>query len=155
FWSKASSFQFRHIVFDLNAGTNALLQTFAAGQNTDVTLGVDPVNDLLAGVALANPHNIELYDVNALVNGLAAEPRLIDQDFFKSSNVNGNGTGEVAFDLAGGRLFALDTNNGLLALKVVARLFANRSGSNVVLRWTGPSALQGSPVLTGPYTNLT
>jgi len=89
-----------------------------------------------------------------VVNGLAAEPRLIDQDFFKTSNVNGNGTGEVAFDLAGGRLFALDTNNGLLALKVVARLFANRSGSNVVLRWTGPSALQGAALVTGPFATL-
>ena len=43
-------FQTRHIFFDLVNGTNALLQTFATGQNTSDTMGVDPVNDLLAGM---------------------------------------------------------------------------------------------------------
>ena len=117
-------------------------------------MGVDPINDLLAGVALATPDNIELYDVHAVVNGLAAEPNLIDQDFFKTDNVNGNGTGEVAFDVAGGRLFALDTNNGLVASKVVARLFANYGGGSVVYSWTGPSVLQSSSAVEGPYVNV-
>src|SRR5204863_239843 len=77
FWTKSSAYQFRHIFFDLLNGTNALLQTFASGQNTSATMGVDPVNDLLAGMALATPDNVELYDVRAVVNGLATEPTLI------------------------------------------------------------------------------
>src|SRR5262249_14394305 len=131
-----------------------LLQTFASGQNTCATLGVDAVNDLLAGVALATPDNIELYDVHSVINGAAVEPDLIDQDSFKTDNVNGNGTGAVAFDISGGRLFALDSNNGVLATKVVARLFANFSGGTAVFNWTGPSALQSSTNLTGPYADI-
>jgi hypothetical protein len=153
FWTKSSGVQFRHIFFDLVNGTNALLQTFATGQNTSDTMGVDPVNDLLAGMALATPDNVELYDVHAVVNGLAVEPTLIDQDFFKTDNVNGNGTGFVVFDVPGGRLFALDTNNGLLASKVVARI----KGVPVLpltLSWTGPSVLQSSTNVAGPYLDV-
>jgi len=154
FWTKSTGFQFRHIFFDLTAGTNALLQTFATGQNTSTTLGVDPVNDLVAGMALATPDNVELYNVHDVVNGLAVEPTLIDQDFFKTDNVNGNGTGAVSFDLAGGRLFALDSNNGILALKVVARLFQSSSPPNTIYTWTGPSALQSSINVTGTYSDI-
>jgi len=159
FWTKSGGFQFRHIGFDLIASTNGLLQTFAAGQASSISLGIDPVNDLLADIVpnLNNrpiPDSLELYDVHDVVNGNATEPTLIDRDFFKTSNVNGNGTGEAVFDLAGGRLFALDTNNGLLALKVVARLFATRSAGNLNLTWTGPSALQAADVVTGSYSNV-
>jgi hypothetical protein len=154
FWSKSSAFQFRHIAFDLIAGTNGLLQTFAAGQNTSAALGVDPLNDLVAGVALATPDNVELYDVHDVVNGLVTEPNLIDQDFFKTDNVNGNGTGAVAFDVNGGRLFALDSNNGLLALKVVARLKHSPLDNKVVFNWTGPSALQSSTNVATNYTDI-
>jgi hypothetical protein len=156
FWTKSSAFQFRHIVYDLVNGTNGLLQTFASGQNTDSTMGVDPVNDLLAGMALATPDNVELYDVHDVVNGLAVEPTLIDQDFFKTDNVNGNGTGFVVFDVAGGRLFALDSNNGLLASKVVARItgWPRVPILPLTLSWTGPSVLQSSTNVAGPYLDV-
>ena len=53
-----------------------------------------------------------------------------------------------------GKLFALDSNNGLLALKVVARLFQGQSGPNTVYTWTGPSALQSSLNVTGTYNDI-
>jgi hypothetical protein len=154
FWTKSSAFQFRHIAFDLTAGTNGLLETFASGQTTVWAIGVDPINDLVAGTSVATPDNVRLYDVHAVVTGAASEPDLIDQDFFKTDNVNGNGTGALAFDVAGGRLFALDTNNGLLALNVIARLRQAMSGANVVLTWTGPSALQSSISVLGPFADV-
>jgi hypothetical protein len=154
FWTKSSAYQFRHIAFDLTAGTNVLLQTFASGQNTVWGMGVDPVNDLIGGTSLATPDNLQLIDVHDVVTGAAAEPTLIDQDFFKTDNENGNGTGAVVFDVAGGRVFALDTNNGLLALNVVARLRQSMSGANVVLTWTGPSALQSATSVLGPFTDV-
>ena len=162
FWTKSSGYQYRHITYDLTAGTNGLLQTFAAGQNTDTAIGVDPVNNLVSGLVpntaggvgpRALPDHLDLYDVNAVVNdptGLT-EPTLIDQDLYPTDIENGNGTGAVAFDVAGGRLFALDTNNGLLAGKVVARIFEGQSGGNVVLSWTGPSKLLYSSIVGGPY----
>src|ERR1017187_6151072 len=162
FWTKSSGYQFRHIIYDLTAGTNGLLQTFTTGQLTDVALGVDPTNNLIASLVpnsaggvgpRALPSHLDLYDVNAVVNdptGLT-EATLIDQDLYPTDNENGNGTGAVAFDVAGGRLFALDTNNGLLGGKVVARLFETSSGSGGVLTWTGPSKLLYSPFVVGPY----
>ena len=166
FWAKSSGYQFRHVAYDLTAGTNGLLQTFAAGQTTDVALAVDPVNNLLASIvpntaggvgARAIPDHIDLYDVSAVLNDStgASEPALLDQDFFQTGNINANGTGAAAFDVAGGRLFALDTNNGLLAGKVVARLFQAKSGGNVVLSWTGPSKLLYSGLVLGPYSTNT
>ena len=167
FWSKSSGYQFRHIVYDLSAGTNALLQTFAAGQQTDIALGVDPVNNLVAsivpntaggvGTLRSVPSHLDLYDVNAVVNDLTSstEPTLVDQDFFQTSNVNANGTGAVAFDVPGGRLFALDSNNGLIAAKVVARLFETKPANNVILTWTGPSKLLYSGNAAGPYATNT
>ena len=162
FWTKSSGFQFRHIIYDLTAGTNGLLQTFTAGQLTDLALGVDPTNNLIASLVpntaggvgpRSLPDHLDLYDVNAVVNDPtgSTEPTLIDQDLYPTDNENGNGTGAVAFDVAGGRLFALDTNNGLLAGKVVARLFETSSGSGGVLTWTGPSKLLFSSVVVGPY----
>jgi hypothetical protein len=163
FWAKSSGLQFRHVGYDLTAGTNGLLQTFAAGQMTDVALAVDPVNNLLASIVpntsggvgpRAIPNHIDLYDVSAVLNDAtgASEPALLDQDFFQTGNVNANGTGAAVFDVVGGRLFALDTNNGLLAGKVVARLFQAKSGGNLVLSWTGPSKLLYSGNVLGPYS---
>ena len=157
FWTKSSGFQFRHIVFDLANATNGLLQTFTAGYATSCALAVDPVNDLVVGMVPNTgtrpiPDNLELYDVHAVVTGAADEPALIDQDFFKTSNPNLNGTGAAVFDVNSGRLFALDSNNGLLALKVVARLFPH--GTRPVLTWTGPSALQSSTNVVGPYSDI-
>lgn len=157
FWTKNSGYQFRHIAFDLTASTNGLLQTFAAGQTTSVGLAVDSVNDLLVGIVpntgagtRPRPDNLELYNVHDLLSGAAASPTLIDQEFFKTSNVNGNGATAAAFDVNGGRLFALDANNGLAAFKVVARL--NQAGNQ--LSWTGPSILQGSTNIVGTYVDI-
>ena len=155
FWTKSTGYQFRHLAFDLANGTNGLLQTFAAGQTTCSTVAVDPINGLLAGTApYVTPDDVELYDVQGVLDGTAAEPTLIDQDFFKTDNDNGNGTGALAFDVKGGRLFALDTNNGLLAFKVVARLFTSTVGNQVTYSWTGPSVLQTANSLTGPWTTV-
>lgn len=154
FWAKAGGIQFRHIGYDLTAATNGLLQTFAAGQGTAAVIGVDPVNQYVAGVALATPDNVELYDVNAVVTGAATEPTLVDQEFFKTDLANGNGTGSVAFDVAGGRIFALNSNNGLLALKYGPRVKSNVLGGKVVLNWSGPGVLQSSANVAGTYVDV-
>jgi hypothetical protein len=162
FWTKTSGIQFRQFAFDLAAQTNVLLRTFAAGQATGVAFGVDPVNNLLATIVpnygttgRPAPLHIDLYDVDAVLDGQTPEPMLIDEDFFPTQVVNGNGTGAVAFDVKGGRLFALDTNNGLLALKTVARLQVAQTGQQMVFSWVGPSVLQSASDLDGPWENVT
>ncbi|MDB6108860.1 MAG: hypothetical protein JWR69_610 [Pedosphaera sp.] len=152
FWAKSSGFFLRQVAFDLNAGTNGIINAFTNLANTVINIGVDTSNDLLAGIANrgTTPDNLELFDIQNLSN----EPVLLDQDFFATGNFNGNATGSVAFDVAGGRIFALDSDNGIAAFKVVARLHTTPSGNSVTFTWTGPSALQSATTLTGPWTNV-
>jgi MYXO-CTERM domain-containing protein len=42
-----------------------------------------------------------------------------DTDQFPVDNANGNGTGAVDFDKVNGRVFALDSNNGLVGMAIV------------------------------------
>lgn len=82
-------------------------------------------------------------------------PQLIDQDFFAMDNANGNGTGQVGLDLAGGRVFALNSNNGILAVAYAPPLRFAKNGSQAVLTWFGPAILQSADSPTGPWTNVT
>ena len=76
---------------------------------------------------------------------------LLDRELFATSNLNGNGTGSVAFDVAGGRLFALDSNNGLIALTYAPRLYVTPQPPGAVLTWAGPGTLLAAPNVAGPY----
>ncbi|HNQ88153.1 MAG TPA: immunoglobulin domain-containing protein [Verrucomicrobiota bacterium] len=97
--------------FDATAMTASVARTFDA---TAMPLGltvldIDAVNHLLAGVALEVPDNIQLYDIAETETG----PVLLDQELLLRDVTNGNGTGSV--DFGGGRLYTLDSNNGLQA----------------------------------------
>ena len=165
FWTKISGGVLRHIEFDLVAGTGTSAQTFTTADlaGNILPIGVDTGQGLLAGISLETPDNVRLYDISTLTN----PPVNIDTDFFPTDNVNGNGTGSVAF--GNDMLFVLDTNNGLLALDVQRThgdFFPVRielRGSDVVLTWIGTWTLQSSTNLvdgfgnvsgaTSPYTN--
>lgn len=71
-----------------------------------------PGANFLAGIAYENPDGVRLYKINA---GEVA-PDLIDQELYDLDAANGNGTGSV--DFGGNMLFALDTNNGILAFDI-------------------------------------
>jgi hypothetical protein len=71
------------------------------------------------------------------------------------NNPNVNGTGAVAFDVAGGRLFSLDSNSGILALNYAPRLSITPEINGGIVTWTGPGTLQASDNVTGTYTNVT
>lgn len=165
FWTKISDGVLRHIEFDLAAGTGESAQTFATAElaGNILPIGVDTDRGLLAGMSVETPDNVRLYDISTL----PSPPATIDTDFFPTDNVNGNGTGSVAF--GNNMLFVLDTNNGLLALDVqgsVVDFFPLRiglTGNDVVLTWIGAWILQSSTNLvdgfrdvsgaTSPYTN--
>jgi hypothetical protein len=70
------------------------------------------------------------------------------------NNPNINGTGTVAFDIAGGRIFSLDSNNGILALNYAPRLYITPEVNGGVVTWTGPGTLQAAGTVTGTYTNV-
>jgi hypothetical protein len=103
----------RHISFDVTSGIATLLETTTSGITGAVrVVGADPANNLVGGIAVENPDNLRLYDVSSGTE----PPVLLDQEFFASDNPNGNGVGSVKF--GGGRVYALDANNGIIAMKV-------------------------------------
>jgi hypothetical protein len=114
FWGTAPARPLRLIDFDLTAGTGTTRQSIGnADVPTAVTsLAVNAAADLLAGITLETPDTVRLYNLASLPN----PPTLVDQEVFPADNTNGNGTGSA--DFGGGRLYALDTNNGLVAFNV-------------------------------------
>jgi hypothetical protein len=130
FWGKATGRGLVHVGFDLAAGTATTLHAYAVPSFPGTVAGIalDPSNQFLAGLALENPDNIRLYDISDLSN----PPVLLDQEFCAADNENLNGTGALAF--GGERLFALDSNNGIVTFTVKKVLPPQRpqlSGPNV------------------------
>jgi len=114
FWGKATGASLRHVAFDLNTGNGETLHNYTATNFTANfgPLGVDPAHQWLGGVALDQPDNLCLFDLQNPAN----TPVLLDQQLFPTDNDNLNGTGAV--DFGGGRLYALDSNNEILAFAV-------------------------------------
>ncbi|MEW6159557.1 MAG: immunoglobulin domain-containing protein [Verrucomicrobiota bacterium] len=164
FWGKTSSGALYHVGFDDPAAARntvipgTILHTYSTTEfaGTVVPISVDPVNKFLAGVSMETPDNLRLYDIA----DLSAPPVLLDQEFFPADNPNINGTGSV--DFAGDTVVALDTNNGIVVMKVKRptltppSLSIRRSDGKVLVEWTAPGAtLQSATVVTGPYEDVT
>lgn len=150
FWAKSSGFQLRLVRYDVAAGTGEVIATHANPPGSVSPIGADNINGFIAGIGVGQiPHNISLYDVTA-----SGTPALIDREFYAANNVNGNGTGAVAFDIAGGRIFSLSSNNGLLALNYAPRVNITPTANGGIVTWTGPGVLQAASVVTGPYVDV-
>jgi len=146
-WGKGTAGDaLRHVLLDMNTGTPSVLETFP-DPPTLRAIGVDVGRKLLAGVSIDNPDNLRLYDISDLSSPLLH----VDTEFFPTDNANGNGTGSVAF--GPDRVYALNSNNGILAMTldtgcIPNRLKIERSGTDVVLSWTrADHRLQGAETL--------
>lgn len=114
FWGKSlgTGTPLRLMQFDLTTGQGTTLQSFPAVASSIGPIGVEPKQGWLAGIAVENPDNVRFYNIT----NLAADPVLVDQEFFPTDGDNLNGTGSV--DFGGGRVYALDSNNGILAMAI-------------------------------------
>ena len=136
FWGKVTGQPLRQVQFDLTNGVGTLIQTYSNVLNSASAVAAS--SNLVAVLALENPDNVRLFELNAAGDQL----NLIDQAFFATDNININGTGSA--DFGNDRLYVLDTNNGLLALKLnavedpdaVAATFGSVSGSGTSLTFT-------------------
>jgi len=130
--------------------------------NLDVfpsTLGpvaIDFTRRLLAGIDFAPvagvPDAVALYDLSDLAN-----PVLIARHNFPVNHqANNNSYGRVV--ISGDRIYALNANNGVLALEIAAikpSLTIVPSGGNVIISWTTNAAgytLQSTPAVVPPIT---
>lgn len=150
FWAKSSGFQLRLVRYDAVAGTGEVIATHANPPGSVSPIGADNINGYIAGIGIGQiPQNIALYDVTA-----SSTPALVDREYYAGNNANVNGTGSVAFDIAGGRVFSLDSNNGIVALNYAPRLYITPTVNGGIVTWTGPGVLQAASVVTGPYTDV-
>jgi hypothetical protein len=116
FWGKATGDAaiLRQVQFDLGSGSGIIARSFTNFPTFVAGVAVNTSSNLLAGIALETPDSLRLYDIS----DPSAGPVLIDQDFFPTDHPNVNGSGSVSF--GNDRLYALDSNNGILALKLNA-----------------------------------
>ena len=160
FWGKGDQGTgLRLVEFDLAQGTGTVLHTYGSAvfPASAIPIGVETNLNVLAAISIENPDNLRLYDIS----DLAAGPRLVDQELFPTDNENINATG--AIDFGDGKVFALDSNNGIIALTLGAipppptspgRINIARDGGAVVLTWTNIFTLQSATNVTGPYLDV-
>jgi len=149
FWAKSSGFNLRLVAFDTNDFNAHVVATFTNVPGTDGPLGADNVNGYVATVGIGQiPQNLSLWDV------ARGEPEAfqLDRELFGSNNANANGTGAVAFAPASRRLFALDSNNGIIAA-AYSLYYLHIEGGGIVT-WPGTGSLQSSTNLTSGYTDI-
>jgi hypothetical protein len=113
FFGKQAGTSLRSVEFDLGTGAATTLRDYTLVQvpGTVFAVAYDAKTKFLAGLALETGDNVRLYDLADPAN-----PVLIDQELFPTDNPNINGTG--AADFGGDMLFALDSNNGIMAFTV-------------------------------------
>jgi hypothetical protein len=160
FWGKGDQgTALRMVEFDLAQGTGTVVRTYGspAYPGSAIPIGVETSLNILAAISIENPDNLRLYDISDLASG----PRLVDQELFPTDNENINATG--AIDFGDGKVFALDSNNGIIALTLGAippppnppgRIDIARVGNAVTLTWTNIFTLQSATNVTGPYIDV-
>ena len=79
------------------------------------------------------------------------------QNGFVTLRVVASGSGEVRFGTDGfgySKVFALDSNNGIIALTLGGKLTYTVSGTLLTLHWNGPHILQATPDLSLPFMEV-
>jgi len=116
FWAKATGFALRRLSFDLNAGTATTTQSFGSSVFPTQIGPIFALNasNLLVGVEIAPGADfVKLYDIST-----ANPPVFLDrQDYYTNLN-NGLGAGEICY--GNGTFYALNSDNGILALMLVS-----------------------------------
>lgn len=137
-WGKQNGSPLRQASFNLADGTGTVVQSFGSPTvvSSVAAIGVSTNLQYLGGVSLETPDNFQLYQLPP-----SGSPSLIETNAFPADNANANGTGAV--DFGGDRVFALDSNNGLLALQLLSPtpaefvLIDRLPGGQVHLVWNG------------------
>ncbi len=113
FWTKErGGTPLRQIGFSLGSNVGTVLRSHAIAGTTG-PIGISPILNIFAGVAIDTPDHLRVYDLTT--NG--GNPILIETNSFPTDNDNSNGTGAV--DFSGDRIFALDSNNGIIAMQLL------------------------------------
>ena len=153
FWAKSSGgFNLRLVSYDTNTMFATVVQTYTNLPAAEAPIGADNVNGYVATVSFAEtPQSLSLWDV------ARGEPEAfqLDRELFPVSNPNVNGTGAVAVDAVNRRIYALNSNNGIIALSYsLYYLNIGPTPNGGIVTWPGTGNLQSAPVVTGTYTDI-
>ncbi len=143
FWGVTNGLTPARLNFDPVSLVATTAQVFSASAFPPRTgpFNLDPANSLLAAIILSDGSDqLNLYDLLNPTNF----PVLLSSWPVPGGNDNNFGLGAVAF--GGNRLYALDTNNGLLAFRILfpggaTALTATRSSPAILLSW--PATARG------------
>jgi hypothetical protein len=147
FYGKSGGSSLRHVMYDpavLNASTIASNTQYASMN----VVGFDPGSGLLAGISREISDNLRLLKGPLLVDGNIS----LDTEFFLTDNENANGTGQVT--MRNRRVYALQSNNGIIAAAVAPYLHATKFEMSLIFSWSGPAVLQGTPSLDVPFVDI-
>ena len=148
-WGKTTGLPLLQVQMDALRTSGTILNSFGALNNMG-PIGVNLDGTLLAGVFIDSPDHLRLYDIST-----PGSITLLDTEFFPHDNANGNATGAVAF--GDNKVYALDSNNGLIAMNLDLsclpdRATIERSGSDVIIRWSRATyTLEGADSIGGTW----
>lgn len=151
-WGKMTGLPLLQVQMDGSLTSGTILNSFS-GVNNMGPIGINPGGTLLGGVFIDNPDHLRLYDISTPGSIVA-----LDTEFFPSDNANGNATGGVAF--GNNKIYALDSNNGLLAMNLNTaclpdRVNIERNGSDVIISWSSANySLEATTALGGSWTPI-
>jgi hypothetical protein len=156
------------IAFDPVSGNCSLLQDISTATNGAAAFSsmsaicLDAQNNLLAGITFNDvPNDLSLFVLGASTN---TPPYLFDQTFFPSNNGNSQENGATTVKYP--RIYSLDVNNGIVALKYSVPLVpfsvtsvSDTKTAGVILTWQSVAShtyqVQFATALSGTtWTNL-
>jgi hypothetical protein len=150
FWAKQTGGNLKQFSMNLAASTASTVTSISAlASVAGGPMAVDLTRNLIA-IVETGTHTLRLYDIS-----IPSSPMQMDTTRnFLSSTANGNGTGAVG--LRDGKLFALESNNGLLAYtlnEVYLPPTVTTQPASVTL-WQGAASWQFSVGVSGtrPFT---
>ncbi|MDB6028276.1 MAG: Lysozyme [Verrucomicrobiales bacterium] len=159
FWGTTHTNLLRLVSFDPVAGTASTLRLYS---DTEVPTAVNPIGfspalNMFAGINISSPNHLRIYDVSP-TNGV---PFLIGTTNFATDNSNTHtATGAVRF--GGDVVYALDANNGLMAVRIYLpnpplrfTEMSRESGQPFILRGTGTVGNYAVEATSTPFTDWT
>ncbi len=156
-WGTTHTNPLRVVSFDPVAGTASTLRVFS---DTEVPTAVCPLAfssslNMIAGVNVTSPNHLRVYDLSTTNN----VPYLIGTTNFATDNSNTH-TAAGAVRFGGNVIYALDANNGLMAVQVLTptpTLRINEAwqqpGQPFVLRGIGSIGNYAVEVTSTPFSN--
>lgn len=159
-WGHGDGGSLYYCSYDTASGTGSIIASYGAAAGVPAVntnpVGVDPVNRTLAMLDTGNSDNVRFYSYSADAVPVLT---LLDQEFFPTDNANNNRVGSV--HVSAGRVFALDTNNGVMsfttlqpALPVLGAITRNPGANTFSFQLSGTPGfnyvVEGSNDLTLP-----